>query len=72
MPDEERLDGLWKALCKMALVPSYERAPYTPGKSLSAEHLRRRPGWDDLRARYPDDIRHPSTTPLTWVQRRHE
>lgn len=64
MPDEERLDGLWKALCNMANIQSYGLAVYMFGGKIDAQHLRYCPGWDDLRARYTDDIRHLVRDPL--------
>lgn len=65
MPDEERLDGLWNALHRLAQISTYGPTCYSPGMKVDAQHLRGRAGWRELCAMYPDDIRHLVHDPST-------
>lgn len=65
MPDEGRLDGLWKALHRLARISWHSRVFYTPGKKMDVSRLRGCAGWRELCAMYPDDIRHLVYDPST-------
>lgn len=60
MPDEERIRGLWKVLCRM----TGNRYYCLPSAKGSARHLRGCAGWRELCTMYPDDIRQLVYDPL--------